>query len=164
MFYWNYQLAYILCRAFRFRLPWFIHVVSLSYKLGVKTHFSFTVQLTQPAANPYKADLTGKSLELLHLVPPHLFYLVDECWPPLYACFNFRMIHVALVFSLAFSVSYSSVAVISIYPVLIYASNILTSVSRWISLIVVMAGWLYSQKCHRSHHISVSSSARQPQL
>ena len=45
--------------------------------------------------------------------------------------------------SLVFSVSYSSVAAfgfISIYPFPIYASNILTSVSRWVSLIIVMAG------------------------
>ena len=58
--------------------------------------------------------------------------------------FQFFKWHVALwSCSSAHSVSFSSVAAfgsISIYPIPIYALNILTSVLRWVSLIIVIAG------------------------
>ena len=43
---------------------------------------------------PAACDLTGTTVSLSNLlVPPQfnltLFHLVDECWPPLYTCFNF---------------------------------------------------------------------------
>ena len=96
---------------------------------------------------PAACDLTGTTVSLLnHLVLHPSNFLSSSWWMSASSIhpFQFFKWHVALwSCSLAYSVSYSSVAAfgfISIYPILIYASNILISASRWVSLIIVIAG------------------------
>ena len=96
---------------------------------------------------PAACDLTGTTVSLPNLLVPHPFNIISSSWWMLASSihpFQFIKWHVALwSCSSASSASYFSVAAfgyISIYPTPIYASIVLTSVSRWVSLIIVIAG------------------------
>jgi hypothetical protein len=98
---------------------------------------------------PAACDLTGTTVRLPNLLGPpiksNLFHLVDECRPPLYTRFNFpndtwRSGLVRRHFQCHIPPSPPLALSVYIPFIPIYASNILTSVSRWVSLIIVMAG------------------------